>query len=154
MRKLKIFLTSLTRNTRPTSFQRIERKRRKDHLRGSCRQYKKSATSATVTACKARCAKQKMQLSWIIRISPSKNNCNGLSICLTRKYSKSVTMLKVENRSAIGMLFWSGKKAIGKAEEELRKGGTLYSLGDIVHNNIENGTLSRNGISYHRSRKH
>ena len=27
--------------------------------------------------------------------------------------------------------------AINKAEEELQKGGTLYCLGDIVHNNRE-----------------
>lgn len=36
--------------------------------------------------------------------------------------------------------------AIGKAEEELRKGGTLYCLGDIVHNGIECQRLSDLGL--------
>lgn len=36
--------------------------------------------------------------------------------------------------------------AIGKAEEELVKGGTLYCLGDIVHNGIECQRLSDMGL--------
>ncbi len=37
-------------------------------------------------------------------------------------------------------------KAISKAEEELKKGGTLYCLGDIVHNNLEVERLSKMGL--------
>ena len=36
--------------------------------------------------------------------------------------------------------------AISKAEEELAKGGTLYSLGDIVHNGMECERLRRMGL--------
>ena len=36
--------------------------------------------------------------------------------------------------------------AIQKAEEELKKGNTLYCLGDIVHNNIECERLKRLGL--------
>ncbi len=36
--------------------------------------------------------------------------------------------------------------AIGKAEEELKDGGTLYCLGDIVHNGIECRRLSELGL--------
>lgn len=38
------------------------------------------------------------------------------------------------------------EKAIKKAEEELQKGGTLYCLGDIVHNNIEVDRLTKMGL--------
>jgi len=37
-------------------------------------------------------------------------------------------------------------KAISKAEEELEKGGILYCLGDIVHNNIEVERLEKMGL--------
>ncbi|HBG41574.1 4-hydroxy-3-methylbut-2-enyl diphosphate reductase [Limibacterium fermenti] len=37
-------------------------------------------------------------------------------------------------------------KAISKAEEELKKGGTLYCLGDIVHNNVEVQRLAEMGL--------
>ena len=37
-------------------------------------------------------------------------------------------------------------KAISKAEEELQKGGILYCLGDIVHNNIEVKRLEKMGL--------
>jgi len=37
-------------------------------------------------------------------------------------------------------------KAIQKAEEELRKGGTLYCLGDIVHNEQEVNRLTNMGL--------
>ncbi|MDR0421656.1 MAG: 4-hydroxy-3-methylbut-2-enyl diphosphate reductase [Proteiniphilum sp.] len=37
-------------------------------------------------------------------------------------------------------------KAISKAEEELRRGNTLYCLGDIVHNNIEVERLEKMGL--------
>lgn len=36
--------------------------------------------------------------------------------------------------------------AIKKAEEELAKGGVLYCLGDIVHNNLEVERLARLGL--------
>ncbi len=36
--------------------------------------------------------------------------------------------------------------AIEKAEEELKKGGTLYCLGDIVHNEQEVGRLANMGL--------
>jgi len=36
--------------------------------------------------------------------------------------------------------------AIGKAEEELRKGGVLYCLGDIVHNDVECDRLQALGL--------
>lgn len=38
------------------------------------------------------------------------------------------------------------EKAIIRAEEELKKGGTLYCLGDIVHNNIEVERLEKMGL--------
>ena len=37
-------------------------------------------------------------------------------------------------------------KAIAKAEEELKRGGTLYCLGDIVHNNLEVDRLAKLGL--------
>lgn len=37
-------------------------------------------------------------------------------------------------------------KAISKAEEELEKGGTLYCLGDIVHNALEVDRLAKKGL--------
>jgi 4-hydroxy-3-methylbut-2-enyl diphosphate reductase len=37
-------------------------------------------------------------------------------------------------------------QAISKAEEELKKGDTLYCLGDIVHNNIEVERLEKMGL--------
>lgn len=37
-------------------------------------------------------------------------------------------------------------KAITRAEEELQKGGTLYCLGDIVHNSIEVKRLEKMGL--------
>ena len=36
--------------------------------------------------------------------------------------------------------------AIKKAEEELQKGGTLYCLGDIVHNGMEVERLHARGL--------
>ncbi len=36
--------------------------------------------------------------------------------------------------------------AIRKAEEELERGGTLYCLGDIVHNSDEVERLRRRGL--------
>ena len=36
--------------------------------------------------------------------------------------------------------------AIKKAEEELAKGGMLYCLGDIVHNNLEVDRLEKLGF--------
>ena len=37
-------------------------------------------------------------------------------------------------------------KAIGTAEEELSRSGTLYCLGDIVHNNAEVQRLKQKGL--------
>lgn len=45
-------------------------------------------------------------------------------------------MNRIEIDSHSGCCFGVAK-AISRAEEELQKGGTLYCLGDIVHNNIE-----------------
>lgn len=38
------------------------------------------------------------------------------------------------------------KKAIRKAEEEMEKNGELYSLGSLLHNELEMGRLSGNGL--------
>jgi len=54
-------------------------------------------------------------------------------------------MSKVEIDKQSGCCF-GVEKAIKKAEEELQKGGTLYCLGDIVHNNIEVERLTRMGL--------
>ncbi len=54
-------------------------------------------------------------------------------------------MVKVEIDQQSGCCFGVAK-AISKAEEELRKGRTLYSLGDIVHNNIEMERLAKMGL--------
>ena len=45
-------------------------------------------------------------------------------------------MAKVEIDEGSGFCF-GVVNAISKAEEELAKGGTLYCLGDIVHNSRE-----------------
>ena len=45
-------------------------------------------------------------------------------------------MLKIEIDEHSGFCF-GVTTAIKKAEEELQNGGTLYCLGDIVHNSIE-----------------
>ncbi len=54
-------------------------------------------------------------------------------------------MVKVEIDSGSGFCF-GVVNAIKKAEEELDKGGTLYCLGDIVHNNYEVERLQRKGL--------
>ena len=38
-------------------------------------------------------------------------------------------------------------RAIQAAEQELEKGGQLYCLGDIVHNNVEVERLAQKGLS-------
>ena len=53
-------------------------------------------------------------------------------------------MAKVEIDEGSGFCF-GVVTAINKAEEELAKGGTLYCLGDIVHNSRE-----VNGADYHQ----
>lgn len=53
--------------------------------------------------------------------------------------------MKIEIDKQSGCCFGVAK-AISKAEEELKKGGTLYCLGDIVHNNIEVKRLERMGL--------
>lgn len=54
-------------------------------------------------------------------------------------------MYKIEIDRQSGCCFGVAK-AISKAEEELKKGGTLYCLGDIVHNNIEVERLEKMGL--------
>lgn len=54
-------------------------------------------------------------------------------------------MNKIEIDRLSGCCFGVAK-AITKAEEELKKGGTLYCLGDIVHNNIEVERLEKMGL--------
>ena len=54
-------------------------------------------------------------------------------------------MLNIEIDEHSGFCF-GVTTAIKKAEEELEKGGTLYCLGDIVHNSIECDRLKRMGL--------
>lgn len=54
-------------------------------------------------------------------------------------------MRKIEIDRQSGCCFGVAK-AISKAEEELQKGGTLYCLGDIVHNNVEVERLAKMGL--------
>ncbi|MDD3909051.1 MAG: 4-hydroxy-3-methylbut-2-enyl diphosphate reductase [Proteiniphilum sp.] len=54
-------------------------------------------------------------------------------------------MNRIEIDSHSGCCFGVAK-AISRAEEELQKGGTLYCLGDIVHNNIEVERLEKMGL--------
>lgn len=54
-------------------------------------------------------------------------------------------MSKIEIDKDSGFCF-GVVKAINKAEEELKKNGTLYCLGDIVHNNIEVERLEKMGL--------
>lgn len=54
-------------------------------------------------------------------------------------------MSKIEIDKQSGFCF-GVVKAINKAEEELEKYGTLYCLGDIVHNNIEVERLEKMGL--------
>lgn len=54
-------------------------------------------------------------------------------------------MLNIEIDEYSGFCF-GVTTAIKKAEEELQKGGTLYCLGDIVHNSIECDRLKRMGL--------
>lgn len=53
--------------------------------------------------------------------------------------------MKVEIDAKSGFCF-GVVNAIKKAEEELAKGGTLYCLGDIVHNNLEVDRLEKLGL--------
>ena len=54
-------------------------------------------------------------------------------------------MAKIEIDKKSGTCFGVAR-AIAKAEEELQKGGTLYCLGDIVHNTLEVERLARLGL--------
>jgi len=54
-------------------------------------------------------------------------------------------MVKIEIDEKSGFCF-GVVNAIKKAEEELKKGGILYCLGDIVHNNLEVERLSKLGL--------
>ena len=54
-------------------------------------------------------------------------------------------MNRIEIDSQSGFCF-GVVKAINKAEEELKERGTLYCLGDIVHNNIEVERLEKMGL--------
>lgn len=60
-------------------------------------------------------------------------------------HSTYTTMLKIEIDEHSGFCF-GVTTAIQKAEEELLKGGTLYCLGDIVHNGIECERLKNLGL--------
>lgn len=66
-------------------------------------------------------------------------------------------MLKIEIDSNSGFCF-GVIKAINLAEKELKKDGTLYCLGDIVHNSMEVARLEKAGLKvvseeeYHRMR--
>lgn len=54
-------------------------------------------------------------------------------------------MSKIEIDAKSGFCF-GVVNAIKKAEEELKKGGSLYCLGDIVHNNLEVERLEKLGL--------
>lgn len=54
-----------------------------------------------------------------------------------------MSTIKIDQKS--GCCFGVAR-AIAKAEEELQKGGTLYCLGDIVHNNLEVERLAKLGL--------
>ena len=54
-------------------------------------------------------------------------------------------MVQIEIDSGSGFCF-GVTTAIQKAQEELTKGGTLYCLGDIVHNGIEVKRLHERGL--------
>ena len=54
-------------------------------------------------------------------------------------------MLQIEIDNGSGFCF-GVTTAIKKAEEELQKGGTLYCLGDIVHNGMEVERLHARGL--------
>ncbi len=54
-------------------------------------------------------------------------------------------MINIEIDESSGFCF-GVTTAIGKAEEELAKGGTLYCLGDIVHNGQECERLKKLGL--------
>lgn len=54
-------------------------------------------------------------------------------------------MSKIEIDRNSGTCFGVAK-AINRAEEELKNGGTLYCLGDIVHNNVEVERLEKMGM--------
>lgn len=57
-------------------------------------------------------------------------------------------MAKVEIDEGSGFCF-GVVTAINKAEEELTKGGTLYCLGDIVHNS-RSGAAESHGPHHHQ----
>src|SRR5690554_928900 len=80
--------------------------------------------------------------NWIILILGLKNSYSGHSGCLTKSQQK---MNKIEIDRQSGTCFGVAK-AITRAEEELQKGGTLYCLGDIVHNSIEVKRLEKMGL--------
>ena len=54
-------------------------------------------------------------------------------------------MIQIEIDHGSGFCF-GVTTAIKKAEEELAKGGTLYCLGDIVHNGMEVERLHEQGL--------
>ena len=54
-----------------------------------------------------------------------------------------MTSIEIDKKS--GCCFGVAK-AIARAEEELRKGETLYCLGDIVHNTLEVERLTKLGL--------
>src|SRR5690554_1922992 len=59
------------------------------------------------------------------------------------KSQEKMNKIEIDNQS--GFCF-GVVKAINKAEEELKERGSLYCLGDIVHNNIEVERLEKMGL--------
>ena len=70
-----------------------------------------------------------------IQSSKFRSTQRGAFIAKRRKNVQS-SMLNIEIDNGSGFCF-GVTTAIRKAEEELAKGGTLYCLGDIVHNGME-----------------
>jgi 4-hydroxy-3-methylbut-2-enyl diphosphate reductase len=60
-------------------------------------------------------------------------------------HTKDESPLHVEIDSKSGFCF-GVVRAISQAEEVLKNKGTIYSLGDIVHNDLEVGRLSKEGM--------
>src|SRR5690554_6718644 len=62
---------------------------------------------------------------------------------VSQNHSNNMSKIEIDRQS--GCCFGVAK-AITRAEEELKKDGTLYCLGDIVHNSIEVERLERMGM--------
>src|SRR5690554_5418899 len=62
---------------------------------------------------------------------------------VSQNHSNNMSKIEIDRQS--GCCFGVAK-AITRAEEELKKDGTLYFLGDIVHNSIEVERLEKMGM--------